>query len=74
MCVVSAAIILSFHLKSDPSAVERSIALPVGLLFWFLSLACLVSGFANYLKTVKKYARRSALVQSGWKTQVVSQS
>ena len=71
MSVVSAAIILSFHLKSQPTSVERRIALPVGLVFWVLSLACLVSGFGNYLKTVRKYAQRRALVQSGWKTQVV---
>lgn len=72
MSVVSAAIILSFHLKSDPTAIERQIARPVGLLFWFLSLTCLISGLANYLRTVRKYAQRSALVQTGWKTQVVS--
>ena len=72
MAVVSVAIIISFHLKSQPTSTERRIALPFGLLFWLLSLACLVSGLANYIKTVTKYSRRQALVQSGWKTQVVS--
>ena len=71
MAIVSVAIIISFHLKSQPSDVERRFALPFGLVFWFLSLACLASGLANYIKTVTKYARRQALVQSGWKTQMV---
>ena len=72
MAVVSVAIVISFHLKSQPTSVEKRIALPVGLIFWLLSIACLVNGLANYIKTVGKYARRKALVQSGWKTQVVS--
>lgn len=72
MTVVSAAIIVSFHLKSEPSALEKRFALPFGLVFWVLSLACLASGLANYIKTVTKYARRKALVQSGWRTQAVS--
>lgn len=71
MSVVSVAIIISFHLKSQPTSIEKRIALPVGIVFWLLSVACLVSGFANYVKTVTKYSRRQALVQSGWKTQVV---
>lgn len=72
MAVVSAAIVMSFHLKSQPTSIEKKIAFPFGLLFWALSLACLANGFANYVKTVTKYGRRQALVQSGWKTQVVS--
>ena len=72
MSVVSAAIVVSFHLKSQPTAIEKRAALPLGLVFWVLSLACLVSGLANYVKTVTKYSKRQALVQSGWKTQVVS--
>lgn len=47
-------------------------ALPVGLVFWVAALACLASGFANYIKAVTKFSRREALVQSGWKTQTVS--
>lgn len=74
MSIVSVAIIVSFHLKAKPSSIEERIALPVGLIFWLLSVACLVSGCAIYVKTVKKYSRRQALVQSGWKTQVVSAS
>lgn len=71
MAIVSVAITCSFHLKSKPSAVELRIALPFGILFWLLSLACLVSGVANYCRTVSQYSRRAALVQSGWKTEVV---
>ena len=46
-------------------------ALPLGIVFWVLSLFCLISGFATYIRTLTKYSRRRALVQSGWKTQVV---
>lgn len=72
MAVVSVAIVISFHLKSQPTSIEKHFALPVGLVFWLLSVACLANGFANYAKTVTKYAKRQALVQSGWKTQIVS--
>lgn len=72
MAVVSVAIMISFHLKSQPTALERRLAGPAGLIFWALSLACLASGCANYVKTVTKYSRRAALVQTGWKTQIVS--
>jgi hypothetical protein len=51
---------------------ERRIALPLGLVFWVVALACLTSGVVNYVKTVERYGRRQALVQSGWGTQVVS--
>ncbi|KAG9681172.1 hypothetical protein KCU81_g1173, partial [Aureobasidium melanogenum] len=71
MAVVSVAILISFHLKSQPTPLERRIALPFGIIFWFLALACLASGTANYIKTVQKYSKRQALVQTGWKTQVV---
>ncbi|KAL8807275.1 MAG: hypothetical protein Q9182_000780 [Xanthomendoza sp. 2 TL-2023] len=71
MSIVSVAILISFHLKSQPTALEKRLAFPVGLVFWVLSFACLANGFANYVKTVTKYGRRRALVQSGWKTQVV---
>jgi len=36
-----------------------------------LALACIISGLNNYIKTVNRYSRREALVQSGWGTQVV---
>lgn len=54
--------------------VEKRTALPFGIIFWLLSVACLISGLANYIKTVTKYSRREALVQAGWKTQMVQSS
>lgn len=72
MAVVSIALIVSFHLKNQPTELERKFGLPFGIVFWLLSLACLANGFANYLNAVKKFANRRALVQSGWKTQIVS--
>ncbi|KAF2030163.1 hypothetical protein EK21DRAFT_66225 [Setomelanomma holmii] len=71
MAIVSVAIVLSFHLKSKPSSLEKRIALPLGIVFWVLSLLCLSSGLANYIETVTRYSRRQALVQTGWKTQIV---
>jgi uncharacterized membrane protein YidH (DUF202 family) len=71
MAIVSVAIVVSFHLRVQPTAIEKRFALPLGILFWLLSLACLASGLANYLRTVARYSRRAALVQSGWKTEMV---
>ncbi|KAL3471124.1 hypothetical protein BJX99DRAFT_263570 [Aspergillus californicus] len=74
--VVSIALIISFHFQtgsqssSHPSDLERRMALPMGIIFWVLSLVCLGNGLANYILTVKKYSAKAALVQSGWKTQV----
>lgn len=71
LAIVSSAIVISFHLKTEASELEIKMALPLGIVFWLLSVACLASGLANYIRTVTKYSRRQALVQSGWKTQVV---
>ncbi|KAH7355079.1 hypothetical protein BKA65DRAFT_497604 [Rhexocercosporidium sp. MPI-PUGE-AT-0058] len=71
MAVVSIAIVVSFHLKSQPSRLELRMARPLGIIFWLLSLSCLALGFGNYIKTVNKYSRRAAIVQTGWKTQSV---
>ncbi|KAE8551040.1 hypothetical protein TMatcc_009129 [Talaromyces marneffei ATCC 18224] len=71
LAIVSSAILISFHLTSIPTQLERSIALPLGIVFWCMSLACLASGFGLYVTTVKKYSRKAALVQSGWKTQAI---
>lgn len=49
MAVVSVAIVLSFHVKSQPSAVELAMARPLGVLFWLLSVACLLVGLGNYI-------------------------
>jgi hypothetical protein len=72
MAVTSVAIVTSFHLKSKPTTLELRLALPFGIIFWLLSLACLLAGLANYIWTVVRYSRRTALVQSGWKTELVS--
>lgn len=71
MAVVAVAILISFHLKHQPSATEMRIALPFGIIFWLLALACLFSGLQNYITTVNKFSTRKALVQSGVATQVV---
>ncbi|KAK3712805.1 hypothetical protein LTR37_008896 [Vermiconidia calcicola] len=72
MAIVSCAVVISFHLKHEASAIEKRVALPFGLIFWLLAVACLISGLNNYIKTVNRYSRRQALVQSGVATQVVS--
>lgn len=72
MAVVATAILISFHLKHQPSAIEKRLALPFGVIFWILAMGCLVAGLNNYIKTVNRYATRRALVQSGIGTQVVS--
>ncbi|KAL4886662.1 hypothetical protein BJY04DRAFT_76204 [Aspergillus karnatakaensis] len=68
--VVSIALLMSFHFGSQPSSLERKMSLPMGIVFWVLALVSLGNGLANYIKTVKKYSRKVALVQSGWKTQL----
>ncbi|KAK7748535.1 hypothetical protein SLS53_000555 [Cytospora paraplurivora] len=70
MAIVSVAIVLSFHLKSQPSPAELRMAKPLGVMFWVLSVACLFVGLGNYIQTVNKYSRKAAIVQSGIKTQV----
>ncbi|KAG5988956.1 hypothetical protein E4U54_004485 [Claviceps lovelessii] len=71
MAVLSLAITLSFHLNHQPSDLERRMAKPLGAIFWVLSLLMLVLGLANYIQTVNKYGRRAAIVQTGWRTQLV---
>lgn len=71
LAVVGVAITISFHLKNQPSALEKKVALPLGTLFWVLSLVCLGAGLSNYIVTVTRYGQRRAIVQTGWKTQMV---
>ncbi|KAH8912502.1 hypothetical protein BR93DRAFT_922460 [Coniochaeta sp. PMI_546] len=71
MAVVSVAIVLSFHLKSRATEIELRMAKPLGAIFWALSVACLLVGCANYIRTVNRYSTRAAIVQSGWKTQSI---
>lgn len=49
MAVVSVAITLSFHLKSEPSRIERRMAKPLGAVFWLLAVATLFVGLGNYI-------------------------
>ncbi|EPE24375.1 hypothetical protein GLAREA_08227 [Glarea lozoyensis ATCC 20868] len=71
MSVVAVAIVVSFHLKHEPSELELKMARPLGIMFWSLAVCCLALGSGNYIKTVTKYSRRAAIVQTGWKTQSV---
>ncbi|EDU40346.1 repeatdomain-containing protein [Pyrenophora tritici-repentis] len=71
MAIVSVAIVLSFHLKSEPTPLEKRFALPLGIIFWLLAMACMLSGLSNYINTVSRYSQRQAIVQTGWKTQIV---
>lgn len=72
MSIVAVAILISFHLKNEPTKLEKRVALPFGIVFWGLSMMCLLAGLNNYIKTVIKYSRRRALAQSGSGTQVVA--
>lgn len=49
MAVVSVAIVLSFHLKHQPTDVELRMAKPLGAVFWVLSVASLMLGLGNYI-------------------------
>ena len=50
LAVVSIAVVLSFHLKSQPSKLELRMAKPLGAVFWGLSVSCLAAGLANYIR------------------------
>ncbi|KAK3390381.1 hypothetical protein B0H63DRAFT_112972 [Podospora didyma] len=71
LSIVSVAIVLSFHLRQEATETELRMAKPLGAVFWVLSMSCLGVGVANYIKTVNKYSRRKAIVQHGWKTQMI---
>lgn len=71
LAVVAVAILINFHLKHRPTPFEQRVSFPLGIIFWILSMACLLSGFAIYIRTVANYARKKALVQTGAKTQFV---
>ncbi|PTB70672.1 hypothetical protein BBK36DRAFT_1175115 [Trichoderma citrinoviride] len=71
MAIVSVAITVSFHINRTPSELERQVAKPLGAVFWVLSVVTLALGAGNYIRTVNLYGRRAAIVQSGWKTQIV---
>jgi uncharacterized membrane protein YidH (DUF202 family) len=71
LAIVSVAVLINFHLRHQPSRLERHVSLPLGLVFWCLALTALVAGVAKYVRTVSRYAHGQALVQSGVKTQVL---
>jgi uncharacterized membrane protein YidH (DUF202 family) len=71
LAVVSVAILINFHLKSQPTDLEARLSRPLGIIFWCLALTCLATGCGIYMRTVAKYAHRRALVQSGVKTQFI---
>ena len=50
MAIVSVAIVLSFHLTHPPTALELRMAKPLGVIFWALSVMCLVLGLSNYIR------------------------
>ncbi|KAK6350250.1 hypothetical protein TWF696_006485 [Orbilia brochopaga] len=72
LCVMSLAVMTTFHFTSQPTKLERRVAFPLGLVFWILAMLSLACGVANYLKTVEKYSRKVPVVQSGWPTQLLS--
>jgi hypothetical protein len=55
MAVVSVAITLSFHLKSQPSRIERKMAKPLGAVFWALAVATLFVGLGNYIRELPSH-------------------
>ncbi|ATY64087.1 hypothetical protein A9K55_004549 [Cordyceps militaris] len=71
MAIVSMAMTLSFHLKQQPTMLEKQIAKPLGAIFWLLAVLILTVGISNYIRTVNLYSKRAAIVQSGWRTQTV---
>lgn len=56
MSIVSVAIVLSFHLKSEPSEIELRMAKPLGIIFWCLAVACLCLGIGNYISKFLSFA------------------
>ncbi|KAK9435230.1 hypothetical protein VB005_10024 [Metarhizium brunneum] len=71
MAILSVAITLSFHINSKPTDLERRISKPLGAIFWVFSVVMLSLGLANYIKTVNKYSKKAAIVQTGWRTQLI---
>jgi hypothetical protein len=63
MAVVSVAIVLSFHLKHQPTEIELRMAKPLGAIFWCLAVACLLVGAGNY---ISEYGFRMATSTLSW--------
>lgn len=49
MAIVSVAITLSFHLKTEATSLELRMAKPLGTIFWALSVMTLFAGVGNYI-------------------------
>ena len=74
MAIVSSAIVLSFHLKSQPSEVELKMAKPLGVVFWALSVACLLLGVMNYISEFSLSPSLSPSTSKSSHTQIPSHS
>ena len=71
MAIFSVALVINFHLRQQSPKEEKLASLPLGIVFFVLSFVCLINGLIHYLRTADRYGRRAALVQSGWKFQIV---
>ena len=87
LAIVAVALLAQFHLKdaSDPGSgdglgrdkdstdsLEKRTSLPLGIVFWVLSLGAVTSSVGMYVRSIEGYGRRKAIVQSGWGLQAVS--
>lgn len=58
MAIVSVAITLSFHLKTEATPLELRMAKPLGTIFWALSVMTLFAGMGNYISECGDDAKR----------------
>lgn len=56
MAVLSVAMTLSFHLKHQPTDLERRMAKPLGVVFWVLAVVTLFMGVGNYISEPRALA------------------
>ncbi|KAL9049783.1 MAG: hypothetical protein Q9162_007030 [Coniocarpon cinnabarinum] len=75
LALVAGAIVVQFHFADYnesgdyiPRPLDRRVALGLSAVFAVYSLIWLSVAVTNYVRTVEGYARKRALVQSGWKT------
>ena len=73
LAIVAAALLISFHFKEPPTEEERKVGLPLGIVFWVLSLGACASSVALYIKHLEGYGHRRPIVQSGWVARSVGQ-
>lgn len=60
MAIVSVAITLSFHLKTEATPLELRMAKPLGTIFWALSVMTLFAGTGNYISECGNEARKGS--------------